>query len=140
MSRPLPEVGARVKVTSNVGTVRFVGETGFLEGTWIGVEFDDEVGKCDGTGRDGVKYFECTQPGKRGRFLKPAQVRLLKKKKTREAAAAAAAATSVGGAAAPKPEKKAASKIKASKIKAKRAAAVSAKAATAAAAAEGRDA
>lgn len=52
-------------------TIRFIGETGFQVGEWIGVELEDDSGKNDGSVR-GERYFEC-EPG-RGMFVKAAAV------------------------------------------------------------------
>lgn len=57
---PLPEglnIGARCQVdllsgagsNQRRGTVRFVGTTKFATGTWVGVEYDEPVGKNDGS-------------------------------------------------------------------------------------------
>lgn len=55
-----------------LGTVRYVGRIAALkQGYWIGVEFDEPVGKSDGTVK-GQKVFEC-QP-LYGGFLRPDQV------------------------------------------------------------------
>ncbi|KAH9898697.1 CAP-Gly domain-containing protein [Xylariomycetidae sp. FL2044] len=48
--------------------VRFVGETSFAAGPWIGVELPDDSGKNDGSVQ-GERYFDCS-PGK-GMFLRP---------------------------------------------------------------------
>ncbi|KAI1495321.1 CAP-Gly domain-containing protein [Biscogniauxia mediterranea] len=51
--------------------VRFVGQTHFAVGDWIGVELDDESGKNDGSVQ-GERYFDCS-PGK-GMFVRPMAV------------------------------------------------------------------
>ncbi|KAF1808791.1 hypothetical protein P152DRAFT_443203 [Eremomyces bilateralis CBS 781.70] len=52
-------------------TVRFVGETSFAQGDWIGVEFEDALGKNDGSVQ-GERYFDC-QPG-HGMFMRPSGI------------------------------------------------------------------
>lgn len=55
-----------------LGTVRFVGRLAALKpGFWVGVEFDEPVGKSDGTVK-GQKVFECRP--QYGGFLRPDQV------------------------------------------------------------------
>lgn len=56
------------------GTVRFVGKIGHLDGgkqDWVGIEFDEPVGKNNGD-IDGVQLFTC-RPN-HGSFVKPKQV------------------------------------------------------------------
>ncbi|CAE7320941.1 Clip1, partial [Symbiodinium sp. CCMP2456] len=53
--------GSRVSVKTlenSAGTVRFVGQTEFAEGDWIGVELDQPLGKNDGSVK-GKAYFSC---------------------------------------------------------------------------------
>ncbi|KAI0343354.1 hypothetical protein BDW22DRAFT_1329384 [Trametopsis cervina] len=69
-SKPLPQVkipvGSRCEVESTEedfhkrGTVRFVGQTKFGtgEGIWVGVEYDEPIGKNDGSVQ-GERYFTC---------------------------------------------------------------------------------
>lgn len=71
--------------------VRFVGETYFAPGVWVGVELDDGTGKNDGTVQ-GEKYFDC-EPGN-GMFVRPAAVTVVAQPpppKQRPTAAAGAA-------------------------------------------------
>ncbi|KAJ4462735.1 putative Tubulin-folding cofactor B [Paratrimastix pyriformis] len=53
------------------GVVKFVGTTRFKPGEWVGVCFDEPVGKHDGSVK-GVRYFSC--PPNCGSFFPPAQV------------------------------------------------------------------
>lgn len=55
-----------------LGVVRYVGRVAVLKiGFWVGVEFDEPVGKSDGTVK-GQKIFECRP--QYGGFLRPDQV------------------------------------------------------------------
>lgn len=68
------EVGKRCSVQpgSRRGEVAFVGSvTGLAAGYWVGVRFDEPVGKGDGT-RGGVSYFEAMP--KYGAFVRPHMV------------------------------------------------------------------
>ncbi|WFD31971.1 hypothetical protein MSPP1_003013 [Malassezia sp. CBS 17886] len=58
-------VGARCEVDASGdtgfprrGTVRFVGHTKFAGGVWVGVAYDEPVGRNDGS-VDGARYFTC---------------------------------------------------------------------------------
>lgn len=54
----LPKVGDEVLVHRLPARVCFVGETEFSDGTWVGVELFDAVGRNDGSVR-GTRYFTC---------------------------------------------------------------------------------
>ncbi|KAJ3381500.1 CAP-GLY domain-containing linker protein 1 [Entophlyctis sp. JEL0112] len=78
------QLGDRVKVSadSRTGTVRFIGETQFATGVWVGLELDPPaVGKHNGA-VNGVRYFTCDSGGgdgdaNRGVFVALAAVELL---------------------------------------------------------------
>ncbi|KAK6202475.1 CAP Gly-rich domain-containing protein [Scheffersomyces amazonensis] len=56
------------------GVIRYIGKIDILdkgENIWVGIEFDEPVGKNNGT-IDGVRLFECRQ--NHGSFVKPKQV------------------------------------------------------------------
>lgn len=70
------DVGSRVLVEGydSIGTLRFVGKHHIKNVTRCGVEFDDDVGKNNGT-IDGHTYFETT--GTKGIIVSPRKVSLL---------------------------------------------------------------
>ena len=55
------------------GVIKYIGKTDFKVGYWIGIRYDEPVGKNDGS-VNGKKYFEC--PGKYGGFVKPKNVEM----------------------------------------------------------------
>jgi tubulin-specific chaperone E len=55
----LPSPGTRLRVSGNLGTVKFAGSVENTTGIWLGVEWDDpQRGKHDGV-KDGKRYFTC---------------------------------------------------------------------------------
>ncbi len=60
-------VGSRVLFKGEPGVVRFVGETQFAPGVWIGVELQEANGKNDGS-VNGDRYFQCLD--KHGVFVR----------------------------------------------------------------------
>lgn len=69
-------VGSRCQVQvpgqpTKLGTVMYVGTTDFKPGYWVGVKYDEPLGKHNGT-VDGKQYFECEN--KYGAFVKPLSV------------------------------------------------------------------
>ncbi|KAI0845781.1 dynein associated protein-domain-containing protein [Daldinia vernicosa] len=63
------EVGQTIRLTDGRNAiVRYVGQTHFAVGDWIGIELEDDGGKNDGSVQ-GERYFDCS-PG-RGMFVRP---------------------------------------------------------------------
>jgi tubulin-folding cofactor B len=73
------EVGARCEVESTEpglskrGTVRYLGQTKFSKGVWVGIEYDEPFGKNDGSVQ-GERYFTC-RPNY-GVFVRPDKVKV----------------------------------------------------------------
>jgi len=86
-STPAPTVGVDIPIGSRCevestepglhkrGTVRYVGPTEFgsTGGIWVGIEYDEPMGKNDGC-VEGKRYFTC--PPKFGVFVRPDKVRV----------------------------------------------------------------
>ncbi|KAI1813052.1 dynein associated protein-domain-containing protein [Poronia punctata] len=68
--------------------VRFVGQTHFAVGDWVGIELEDGMGKNDGSVQ-GERYFDCS-PG-RGMFVRPTTVTILQQSAPSAAPKSAAA-------------------------------------------------
>ncbi|KAF7268843.1 tubulin-binding cofactor B [Rhynchophorus ferrugineus] len=69
-------IGSRCKITvsnapTRLGTVMYNGSVDGLTGYWIGIKYDEPVGKHDGSVK-GKRYFEC--PDKYGALVKPSCV------------------------------------------------------------------
>lgn len=64
---------AEVDRMTRRGVVRYIGKTRFKPGFWVGVEYDEPLGKHDGT-VDGEAYFNC-RPN-HGAFLRPDRIKV----------------------------------------------------------------
>ncbi|ORY08279.1 hypothetical protein K493DRAFT_170512, partial [Basidiobolus meristosporus CBS 931.73] len=67
-------LGSRVIVQNKPGVIRFIGNTAFAKGKWIGVELDEPLGKNDGI-VGGKVYFKCRP--KHGMFVRASQLKSL---------------------------------------------------------------
>jgi tubulin-folding cofactor B len=68
------QIGSRCEVEGGRrGVIQYAGETDFAKGTWIGVQYDEPVGKNDGSVA-GKRYFSCQD--KFGGFVKPDKVKI----------------------------------------------------------------
>lgn len=70
------KVGERCETTvpkqpKRRGVVMYIGEVEFQPGHWIGIKYDEPLGKNDGSVK-GKRYFNC--PPKYGGFVRPSQV------------------------------------------------------------------
>ncbi len=76
-------VGLEVKIKSKEdmgsATIRFIGETAFSTGYWVGLELHQGGGKNNGMIND-VQYFTCDD--NRGLFVRPSQVEVVEEVKT----------------------------------------------------------
>jgi dynactin 1 len=65
-------IGQTVELNDGrTATIRFIGQTEFAAGEWIGVELEDHGGKNDGSVK-GERYFECEMG--RGMFVRLAAI------------------------------------------------------------------
>jgi dynactin 1 len=65
-------IGQTVELNDGrTATIRFIGQTEFAPGEWIGVELEDNGGKNDGSVK-GERYFECEMG--RGMFVRLAAI------------------------------------------------------------------
>ncbi|KAJ3430512.1 guanine nucleotide exchange factor [Anaeramoeba flamelloides] len=68
------KIGDKVTVFNNEGSIKFIGQTKFSPGNWVGIELKEKVGRNDGSVQ-GIKYFECKP--EHGIFSRPSQVKFL---------------------------------------------------------------
>lgn len=69
-------VGDIVEVQGQRATIRYIGETAFADGEWVGVELDHPTGKNNGTVQD-TQYFVCRE--KYGMFVRINVPRLMER-------------------------------------------------------------
>lgn len=63
------QIGQTVELADGqTASVQFIGNTHFAQGDWVGVVFDEAIGKNDGSVQ-GQRYFEC--PAGHGMFIRP---------------------------------------------------------------------
>lgn len=68
-------VGQKIKLSDERnGTIRYVGQTAFAPGIWVGIELDDGSGKNDGSVQ-GERYFDCAMGY--GMFVRPTTVTVI---------------------------------------------------------------
>lgn len=68
-------VGQKIELTDGrTGTIRYVGQTAFAAGDWVGIELDDGSGKNDGSVQ-GERYFDC--PMGYGMFVRPTTITVI---------------------------------------------------------------
>ena len=93
------QIGQTVELQDGrIATVRFVGDTHFAPGDWVGVELEDFSGKNDGSVQ-GQRYFDCKQG--RGMFVRPGVAAIIAQPAPKTTKMAAA--TTNGGATKPRP-------------------------------------
>lgn len=83
-----------------LATVRFIGNTHFADGQWIGLELDEATGKNDGAVQ-GERYFDC-YPG-HGMFVRPTVVVKIVQPEPESKQTAKLASSAAGSKAQPKP-------------------------------------
>jgi len=55
------------------GTIMYIGQVHFKPGVWIGVKYDEPLGKNNGS-VDNKRYFDCQD--KYGAFVRPSSVKV----------------------------------------------------------------
>ena len=78
------QIGQTVEIADGqIANVQFVGDTHFAPGDWVGVVFDEAIGKNDGSVQ-GQRYFDC--PAGHGMFVRPTVTRILDQPTSKAAA------------------------------------------------------